>query len=204
MKKSLEGLVLHLFGEVQMKWVDAYFPFTDPSLELEIFFNNQWLEVLGCGVMQQRILDSVGQNEKKGWAFGLGLERLAMVLFDIPDIRLFWSEDPRFYQQFKAGQIKKFKPYSKYPPCIKDISFWVKDETFHQNDLFDLIRSEAGDVVESVLHQSSFRHPKTQQLSHHFQINFRSMDRSLTNEEINALQTRIREKVTEHLPIELR
>jgi tRNA synthetases class II core domain (F) len=67
--------------------VEAYFPFTEPSFEMEIFFRGEWLEVLGCGVMQQQILDDAGHAGNKGWAFGLGLERLAMVLFDIPDIR---------------------------------------------------------------------------------------------------------------------
>lgn len=67
--------------------MDAYFPFTEPSFEMEIFFRGEWLEVLGCGVMQQSILDDAGQAGNKGWAFGLGLERLAMVLFQIPDIR---------------------------------------------------------------------------------------------------------------------
>lgn len=67
--------------------MDAYFPFTEPSFEMEVFFRGEWLEVLGCGVMQQSILDDAGQGGNKGWAFGLGLERLAMVLFQIPDIR---------------------------------------------------------------------------------------------------------------------
>lgn len=114
-----------------MRWVDAYFPFTEPSFEMEIFFNGQWMEVLGCGVMQQQILDGAGGQGKRAWAFGLGLERLAMVLFNIPDIRLFWSGDERFTKQFKAGCFKaggvgaKFTPYSKYPPCFKDVSFWL-------------------------------------------------------------------------------
>jgi hypothetical protein len=88
------------------RWIDAYFPFTEPSYELEIFFNGKWLEVLGCGVMEQSILDGNFRPGHKAWAFGLGLERLAMVLFDIPDIRLFWSEDDRFLKQFKAGDLK--------------------------------------------------------------------------------------------------
>ena len=60
LKETLEGLAQHLFGEVEMRWVDAYFPFTEPSYELEIFFNGEWLEVLGCGVMQQSILEDSG------------------------------------------------------------------------------------------------------------------------------------------------
>lgn len=71
-------------------------------------------------MVQQKILDENGWENKKAWAFGLGLERLAMVKFAINDIRLFWSDDKRFSKQFKAGQLDaKFKPYSKYPPCFK-------------------------------------------------------------------------------------
>jgi phenylalanyl-tRNA synthetase alpha chain len=84
-----------------------------------------------------------------GWAFGLGLERIAMVLFSIPDIRLFWSTDPRFRSQFKPDTISTFKPYSKHPPCYKDVSFWAPPE-FHENDFCEIVRDEAGDLVETV------------------------------------------------------
>lgn len=110
-----------------MKWIDEYFPFTDPSLELEIFFNDDWVEILGSGVILDGVMQNGGRNIEKecGWAFGLGLERWAMKLFEIPDIRLFWSQDKRFLDQFKEGEIKKFKPYSKYPSCYKDLAFWI-------------------------------------------------------------------------------
>ena len=72
-----------------------------------------------------------------------------MKLFDIPDIRLFWSEDDRFLNQFKFGPDVKFKPFSKYPPTYKDVSFWINN-AFTQNDLFEVIRSVAGDYVEEV------------------------------------------------------
>ena len=62
-------------------------------------FQEKWLEVLGCGVTEQEILRRSGKLDNVAWAFGLGLERLAMVLFDIPDIRLFWSTDERFISQ---------------------------------------------------------------------------------------------------------
>jgi phenylalanyl-tRNA synthetase alpha chain len=94
-----------------------------------------------------------------------------MILFSIPDIRLFWSEDSRFLQQFQAGKITTFQPYSKYPPCIKDISFWLPAEfedehdakvpggggaavqgrrPFHENDFCEIVRDVAGDIVENV------------------------------------------------------
>jgi len=113
LKACLSGMAREIFGDVEMRWVDAYFPFTDPSFELEIYFNGEWLEVLGSGVIQQQIVRNADRGEEPGWAFGLGLERLAMVLFEIPDIRLFWSSDLRFHDQFQSGEIVKFKPYSK-------------------------------------------------------------------------------------------
>ncbi len=74
-----------------------------------------------------------------------------MILFSIPDIRLFWSQDPRFLSQFTAGQISTFKPYSKYPACYKDVSFWLPDTGLHDNDFCDLVRDLAGDLVQDVV-----------------------------------------------------
>ena len=88
---------------------------------------------------------------KIGWAFGLGLERIAMILYSIPDIRLFWSTDPRFLLQFEEGKLSTFRPYSKYPSCFKDVSFWsAMDKPLHDNDFCDLVRDVAGDLVEDV------------------------------------------------------
>ncbi len=205
LKGELEGMARGLFGEVEMRWVDAYFPFTEPSFELEIYYQGEWLEVLGCGVMQQRIIEAAGVEGKRGWAFGLGLERLAMVLFKIPDIRLFWSEDPRFHKQFKEGEVSEFRSYSKYPPSPRDISFWCSEE-YHQNDLFELIRDEVGDedLVEDVELFDEFTHPKTGRTSHAYRITYRSMDRSLTNDEVNVIQDAVRERVVKELGVELR
>jgi phenylalanyl-tRNA synthetase alpha chain len=203
LKQGLEGLATHLFGPVQMRWADEYFPFTHPSFELEIFFDNEWMEVLGCGVIHPDILTNAGRAGEKGWAFGLGLERLAMVLFQIPDIRLFWTEDERFHKQFASGEIVAFQPYSKYPPCFKDISFWIRED-FHVNDLNEVVRDVAGDLVEQVELIDNFTHAKTGRTSHCYRISYRSMDRSLTNEEIDALQEEVRVKIVEQMGVELR
>lgn len=204
LKSALEGLARHLFGDVEMRWIDAYFPFTEPSFELEIFFNGQWLEVLGCGVMQQQILDKNGRAGHKAWAFGLGLERLAMVLFDIPDIRLFWSSDERFLGQFSAGNMKtKFKPYSKYPACYKDVAMWINPE-FTENNLCEVVRGVAGDLVEEVKLIDAFTNPKSGKTSNCFRILYRSMERTLTDEEINELQSKVRSTIVDQLKVELR
>lgn len=203
MKKYLEGLCSFLFGNVEKRWVDAYFPFTHPSWELEIFFEQKWLEVLGSGIINQKLFHTCNLSEYHGWAFGIGLERLAMVLFKIPDIRLFWSTDPRFLSQFEGGKIVEFKPYSKYPSCTKDISFWVPSD-FHPNNLFQVIRDCAGDLVESVELVDKFLNPKTQRNSYCYRIFYRSMDRNLTNEEINQIQENVRKDVISKLNVELR
>jgi len=202
LKQVLEGLMDHLFGECEKKWSEDYFPFTEPSYELEIMYEGEWLEVLGCGVVHEEVLEMAGRSDRRGWAFGLGLERLAMILFKIPDIRLFWTEDERFHSQFKEGQITTFNAYSKYPPVYKDIAFWIPDG-FVENDFFEMARGVAGDFVEKIDMIDEFTNPKKQKTSKCYRITYRSMDRSLTNEEIDALQDSLRDQSTQ-LDLEVR
>ncbi|KAG8835886.1 Cell cycle serine/threonine-protein kinase cdc5/MSD2 [Serendipita sp. 399] len=160
LKHSLNSMIYALFGKLatrrgdgplQIRWIDAYFPWTSPSYEVEVLFDGKWLEILGCGVMQQAALTRSGvPKDRVGWAFGLGLERIAMVLFQIPDIRLFWTTDLRFLNQFKEGTVSQFRPYSKYPNSWKDVSFWLKDRDVHENDVYDTVREVAGSLVEEV------------------------------------------------------
>ncbi|KAJ9653501.1 phenylalanyl-tRNA synthetase alpha subunit, mitochondrial [Neophaeococcomyces mojaviensis] len=249
LKRSLELLVQRVFTAAQeampgtkqeqlkVRWVEAYFPFTSPSFELEVFWQGEWLELLGCGVTKQEILNNAGLNDRIGWAWGIGVERLAMLLFEIPDIRLFWSQDERFLSQFKEGQITRFKPFSKYPPCYKDVSFWVRpspdgaspigaesssgvaaaaggDSTkaspaetqpaaFHENDIMEVVRNVAGTLVEDVKLVDEFVSPKTSKKSLCYRINYRSNERTLTNEEVNSLHDQVLQQLTK-LPIEIR
>ncbi|KAF9005656.1 phenylalanyl-tRNA synthetase [Cyathus striatus] len=212
LKLSLNSLMLQIFGgnaskqePLRVRWIEAYFPFTSPSFEVEVMFQGKWLEILGCGVVRQATLDTAGVENKIGWAFGLGLERIAMILYSIPDIRLFWSTDPRFLSQFEQGKITTFRPYSKYPSCFKDISFWVPQGiSIHENDFCDLVRDTAGDVVEDVKKIDFFVHPKTQRTSFCYRINYRSMDRSLSNNEVNHIQAQVATRLKGQFDVEIR
>lgn len=204
LKNTLTQLFVHLMGNsLKVKWIDEYFPFTDPSFEMEVFFGENWLEVLGCGLIHKKLLENCGKSDKIGWAFGQGLERLAMILYQIPDIRLFWSSDRRFLDQFHDSHIRlplkqlpPFKSFSKYPACYKDVSFWWPESDFHENDFFEIVREVCGETAEDCVLVSTFTHPKTNRKSNCYRINYRSMERSLTNEEVNQLQQRLREVLT--------
>ena len=126
-----------------------------------------------------------------------------MVLFSIPDIRLFWTDDPRFHKQFVSGDVVTFKPYSKYPPVYKDIAFWCP-EAYEENDFNELARSVAGELVERVENIDTFTNPKTGETSNCYRVTYRSMDRSLTDVEINALQDSLRDEAASALSVELR
>ena len=205
LKATLEGLSKHVFDDpdLQTRWRDDFFPFTEPSFELDVFYQDEWLEVLGCGVIHSDVLERCDLGSRRGWAFGLGLERLAMVLFAIPDIRLVWTDDARFHKQFEAGVVKTFKPYSKFPPVFKDIAFWCP-ETYEENDFNELTRSVCGELVERVENIDSFTNPKSSKTSNCYRVTYRSMDRSLTNDEINALQDALRDEAAATLGVELR
>jgi len=212
LKDCLLGLAKHLFGEsVQYRWVDCYFPFTHPSWELEVLYNGEWLEVLGCGVMEQEILFKAGVQDKVGWAFGLGLERLAMVLYSIPDIRLFWSQDSGFLNQFSDAKPESkitYKTISKFPQCTNDISFWLPSnsdaDSMSPNDFYDLVREVGGDIVEQVKLVDEFKHPKSGLISHCYRIVYRHMSKTLTQDYVNSVHKSIEEAAIANLNVKIR
>jgi len=235
LKQSLENVVVEIYRRakgstsdkaaeleepLKVRWVEAYFPFTSPSWELEVFWQGDWLEVLGCGVVKQDLLNNAGVPSRTGWAFGIGIERIAMLLFNVPDIRLFWSQDSRFLSQFSESAeslVTRFAPFSKHPECYKDVSFWLRGSNaagglspkgtaadFHENDLMELVRELCGDLVEDVRLTDDFTHPKTGRRSKCYRINYRSLERTLTNEETNELHEKVRAALVQRLGVELR
>ncbi len=105
LKGILEKFIMDYFQkEIEMRFRPSYFPFTEPSAELDIKFRGKWLEVLGCGMVHDNVLKNVGINPEKysGFAFGLGIERFAMLKFDIRDLRSFYENDLSFLRQFRG------------------------------------------------------------------------------------------------------
>ena len=105
MKGTLEYFVQEIFGkDTKMRFRPSYFPFTEPSAEVDIWNSklNQWMEILGCGMVNPNVLSNVGYDNEKyqGFAFGMGIERIAMIKYGIKDIRLFYQNDKRFLEQF--------------------------------------------------------------------------------------------------------
>lgn len=134
----------------------------------------------------------------------MGLERLAMALYEIPDIRIFWSEDERFLQQFAKATPEtpvKYKTVSNQPPVYNDMAFWLP-EKFAQNDFFDLVRHVAGDIVESVVLRDEFK--KNGRTSHCYRFTYRSPIQALTQDEVTKIHEQVRAEAHKQLGVQLR
>ena len=108
MKTTIEQFIHVFFGaETQWRFRPSFFPFTEPSAEVDLLLtdksgNSRWVEMGGCGMVDPNVFDAVGIDSEKytGWAFGFGIERLAMRKYEIPDIRWLTENDLRFLSQF--------------------------------------------------------------------------------------------------------
>lgn len=118
MKQTLLYFAKEMYGpDKEIRLRPSYFPFTEPSAEMDVYWGLEtetdyritkgtgWLEILGCGMVDPNVLENCGIDSEKytGFAFGMGIERQAMLLYDVGDIRLFFENDVRFLQQFKSA-----------------------------------------------------------------------------------------------------
>ena len=103
--KDLIYKICHsLFGEeAKLRFRPSFFPFTEPSAEVDVLFDDKWLEILGCGVVNPKVLENCNVDSEKysGLAFGLGIERIAMLKYGVSDIRDFYKSNLDFLRQFK-------------------------------------------------------------------------------------------------------
>ena len=102
LKGTVKEFLKQIFGEVEIRFRASYFPFTEPSAEVDVRWQGKWLEVMGCGMVDPNVLKAVGYDPEvySGFAAGLGVERFAMVLHKIDDIRRLYNSDLRFLRQF--------------------------------------------------------------------------------------------------------
>ena len=192
LKETLSMIVESIFGkDVKYRIIDDTFPYTDPSLQVEVDMNGEWVEILGSGMPKKSVLKKMGLEGYHGWAFGFGLERLAILSMELPDIRLLWSDDSRVKKQLHMGN--KFVEVSKYPPVTRDISF-VVGISFAPNDYFDLVRDIAGDLVEQVELIDEYENEAkfgVGKKSYAYRVVYRSSDRTLTSDEVDVLHKKL-------------
>jgi phenylalanyl-tRNA synthetase alpha chain len=117
LKQTLQFFTKELFGKSKIRLRPSYFPFTEPSAEVDVYWGLEteadyrmtkgtgWLEIMGCGMVDPNVLDNCGIDSKEysGFAFGMGIDRIALLLHQISDIRLLSENDVRFLEQFKSA-----------------------------------------------------------------------------------------------------
>ncbi|WP_375322853.1 phenylalanine--tRNA ligase subunit alpha [Candidatus Karelsulcia muelleri] len=103
LKNTINFFIKNFFGKSLTRLRPSYFPFTEPSAELDILWNNKWLEIIGCGMVDPIVLKNVNIDPDlySGFAFGMGIERISLMIYNINDIRFFFENDLRFLEKFK-------------------------------------------------------------------------------------------------------
>ena len=188
-----------LFGaDVVGRFNVEHYPYTDPSLEMEIAWNDKWVEILGAGIVHNQVMENLGLDPKKyvGWAFGFGADRLAMIKMKIPDIRLLRSTDERVVKQL-SNLDNEYQAVSKFPPIVRDISFIVDKNEFNLNKYYEVVREIAGeDFVEEVKLLDEYENEEKfgkGKKSYTFRTVYRHLDRTLTNEEVDERHKKLEE-----------
>jgi len=208
----LVDIAKSIYGpEIEWRVDDDRFPFTDPSIELQILWDGDFVEVLGAGLVHRKVLTLLGLDPDRynGWAFGFGLDRLAMIKMNIPDIRILWSEDTRITSQFRSID-SVFQDVSKYPATDRDISIIIS-KTVDLNSIYGLMRDcgnvNGEDIIEEVKLIDTYADDSKfgdANISRTFRISYRSFTRTLEHAEVNENQERLRIRVKEEFGATLR
>lgn len=187
LRDKLNGLMNALFGsKYKFRIIEdtnsINFPFTEDSLEIEIEVpdingNISYLEILGAGTVHPSLMKDLGLVNHKAWAFGIGVERIAMLLFDISDIRLFWSNNKIISND-----------YINYELVSKDLYI---NNVISYNDVCNMIRSiDINSIIESVI-----PHKESNNIIN-YKINYRAVDKVLKKVEINKIHNKIKKEFT--------
>lgn len=199
-----------LFGKsIKSMFAVDHFPYTDPSVEMNIAWDDKWVEILGAGIPHPTVIKNLGLDPEiyNGWAFGFGADRLAMIKMKIPDIRLLRSTDERVTKQLRNID-SIYQPVSKYPPIVRDISFIVEKNNFNINRYYEAVRETIpGEFMEELKlldqyeDEAKFGDGK---VSYTFRITYRNLDRTLTNAEVDTLHAKLTEKTVSEFEAKVR
>src|SRR3989344_1697793 len=202
LQKVQADAVKAIFGDIEFRFLVDSFPFTDPSTQVEINWGGNWIEITGAGLVHSNCLKSFGLDPEvyNGWAGTFGLDRVAMIKMGIPDIRILWSNDKRITNQF-TNIDSKYTEVSKYPENSRDISFII-DKSINLNNYYELARDEANNLIEEVKLIDSYENEEKfgkDKKSYTFHIVYRSLEKTLTDEEVNKIHDKITEKTKQEL-----
>lgn len=194
--------------KIQWRYNETSHNYTDEGIEVEIYYQNRWLEILECGLISKTLLDNHGLSEYTGLALGMGLERLAMIIKNIDDIRILNSNNPLIQKQLT--NLNKYKPISNQPSTKRDLSIAV-DKELLEEELTELIlesiSEETQSTIESIgiIAQTNYEDLPTvaqerlgmnsTQKNILLRIVLRDIERTLTSEEANGIYMQIYQKV---------
>ena len=194
----------HKKKKIKWRYNETAHHYTDDGIEIEIYHNNQWLELLECGLISKQLLKNNGLNEYSGLALGLGLERIVMIIKDIEDIRILYSEKPEIRNQMK--HLDKYKRVSNQPSIKRDLSIAI-DHSINEEELTEIILNNVSINVENIIESISIvnetKYNKLPDVAikrlgmnkNHknvlLRIVLRDLDKSLTHEEADRIHSNI-------------
>ena len=173
LKGTVEHFLHQMFGpDIKVRYRGSYFPFTEPSMEVDVFFRGKWLEVLGCGMVDPNVLEMAGIDPKKygGFAAGFGVERFAMVIHGISDIREFYKNDVRFLDQFPHFYDEGMYSFLQGKDFGRDRVLPPIDPEFSLEDASEELKAKYAAIVETEEQQGDVstvsEAPKVEEMEH--------------------------------------
>jgi phenylalanyl-tRNA synthetase alpha chain len=194
MKDTMEGLFHYLYGESLLRWVPSYYPYASPSFEVEGAIGGLWNKMIGGGVIQRPLLKSYNMGHKVGWVATLSLDRMAMKLFDMTDIRMLLTEGKTIDGlKNKSGERESYQV---------EVGFSLGAKQFHENDLLDIVRSIGGITVKEV-EEVPKPHAEGHVVERAFKISYSGVEKDLDKKEVEKMTDLVIKKLKKVLKVHI-
>jgi phenylalanyl-tRNA synthetase alpha chain len=194
--------------KIQWRYNETSHNYTDNGIEVEIYYQNRWLEILECGLISKKLLANHNLSDYTGLALGMGLERLAMIIKNIDDIRILNSNNPLIQKQLT--NLNKYKAISNQPSIKRDLSIAI-DKEINEEELTEIILDNISESTQSIIEsiqvisQTNYEDlpevarerlgMNSSQKNILLRITLRDIERTLTSEEANDVYRQIYEKI---------